>query len=63
MVLLCLGMYFSAFLIFRSRTDLNMWRVSNPNVWLGCMPAVSGVIYAVHYLPSGQALTLLAVRP
>ena len=49
MVLLCLAMYFSAFHVLCSRSDLNMRRVGNPNVWLGCLLAVSGVLYAVHY--------------
>ncbi len=59
MVFLCLAVYFAAFLFFRYRGTPVFWRVANPDLWLACGLAIIAALYAIDYVPSTQALTLL----
>jgi O-antigen ligase len=59
-LLMCLAMYFAVFLLLRSRKGAGFWRQGNPDLSLICVLAVSAVVYALDYSPSGQALTLIA---
>src|SRR5438477_7358407 len=59
MVFLCLGIYFTTFLVLRSPKG-GAHGVTRPTFWLACTLFVSAVLYASHYSPSTQALTLLS---
>ena len=59
MAFLCLGIYFTVFLVFRYRGIPCFWRAANPDLWLACGLAIIAVLYAIRYVPSTQALTLL----
>ena len=63
MVLLCLGIYFTAFIFLRARLDNSLaQRPESAKVpgWLVFLLIISAVSYGIHYLPSTPALTLLA---
>ena len=55
----CLGIYLTAFLFFRYHGIRCFWRAVNPDLWLACGLVIIAVLYAIHYVPSTQALTLL----
>jgi hypothetical protein len=59
MVFLCLMAYFATFFCLRSPWGTIFAWIINPNLWLACVLLISAVIYALHYSPSTQALTLL----
>lgn len=59
MVFLCLAIYFTVFLFFRSRAVSDFWRAANPNLWLALGLFISAIFYGVNYSPSLDALTLL----
>ncbi len=60
MAFACLGIYFTAFLFFRWRGSSGVWRAANPDLWLASGLGIMAAFYAFHYVPSAQALTLLA---
>jgi uncharacterized membrane protein YsdA (DUF1294 family) len=59
MLFVSLGIYFTAFLFFRYRASPGFWRAANPHLWLACALVIVAVLYAIDYVPSTQALTLL----
>ena len=60
MALLCLGIYFTAFLFFRGHGSPGFCRAANPDLWLACGMVLMAALYAIHHVPSAPALTLLA---
>jgi hypothetical protein len=60
MAFLCLGIYFTAFVFFRWRASPSFWRAANPDLWLASGLVIMALIYAIHHVPSTQALTFLA---
>ena len=58
MAFVCLGIYFTGFLFFRWRSSYGFWKAANPDLWLASGLGMMAVLYAVHYVPSAQALTL-----
>ncbi len=59
MFFLCLGIYFSVFLVVRFRGASGLSESANLSFWLGSVLVISAVSYAVAYSASIQALILL----
>jgi O-antigen ligase len=60
MVILCLGIYFAAFLFLRIRAVSGFWRATNPSLWLVCLLLISAILYTFNYSHFVDALMLLA---
>ena len=62
MVFLCLGIYFTAFVVLRRKARLasRLSQRGDPTAWLTVSLFVAAVVYAFNYSPSTQAVTLMA---
>ena len=63
MIFLCLGSYFTAFFFIHSHAENRLTqrcKSGMANWWLAYVLFITAILYAIDYLPSTQALTLLA---